>query len=121
MEQLGSCRLREVWGFLIMDGKKRTFREIRSIILLVMLLGQQTTNQVSIRTGINWKTVELHLTFLIGKGFVSEVFKSKYVRIFKLTEAGEAYANSLQQQNNWLAEGLGREKATQKKPEVITL
>ncbi|HLD97240.1 MAG TPA: hypothetical protein VI934_02755 [Candidatus Nanoarchaeia archaeon] len=104
-----------------MDGKKRTFRELRSIILIVMMLGQQTTNQISIRTGINWRTVELHLTFLVGKGLVSEIFKSKYVRIFKLTEAGETQANSLHQQNNWLAEGMGIGRTAKKRQEVVTL
>ena len=104
-----------------MDGKKRTFRELRYIILLVMMSGQQTTNQISIRTGINWRTVESHLTFLVGKGFVSEIFKSEYVRIFKLTEAGETHANNLRQQNSELAEGLGKEKAAKKGQEVVAL
>ena len=104
-----------------MDGKKRTFREIRSIILLVMLLGQQTTNQISTRTGINWRTVESHLTFLAGKDLVSEILKLKYVRIFKLTESGEAYANSLKQQNIWPAEGLKKEKPSKRSQEVVAL
>ena len=106
-----------------MDGRKRTFRELRYIIPLVLLSGQQTTNQVSIRAGINWRTVESHLTFLVGKGFVSEVLKSEYVRIFKLTEQGEKHANSLLQQNNTAAEDLDREKEKieKKGPEVVTL
>ena len=115
------CHIKRGLGFFVMDGKKRTFREIRCIILLIMLLGQQTTNQISTRAGINWRTVESHLTFLAGKGLVSEVLKLKYVRIFKLTEPGEAYANSLKQQNNWVAEGLGNEKAAKKSPEVVAL
>ena len=49
-----------------MSGKKRTFGELRHLILANLLTGQQTTNQISIKTGINWRTVELHLTFLIG-------------------------------------------------------
>lgn len=98
-----------------MDGKKRTFRELRYIIQLALLPGQQTTNQISIRTGINWRTVESHLTFLVGKGLVSEVFKSEYVRIFKLTEAGEKRANNLFQQNNGTAEDFGKENSDKEK------
>ena len=100
-----------------MDGRKRTFRELRYIILLVLLSGQQTTNQISIRTGINWRTVESHLTFLVGKGLVSEVLKSEYVRIFKLTEQGEKHTNRLLEQNNKTVE----EKIEKKGPEVVTL
>ena len=99
-----------------MDGRKRTFRELRYVILLVLLSGQQTTNQISIRTSINWRTVESHLTFLVGKGLVSEVLKSEYVRIFKLTEQGEKHASSLLEQNNKAAE----EKIEKKGPEVVT-
>ena len=102
-----------------MDGKKRTFRELRYIILLALLSGQQTTNQISIKTGINWRTVESHLTFLVGKGLVSEIFKSEYVRIFKITEAGEKHTNNLVQQNN--AASDKEEKITKKSPEVVTL
>ena len=82
-----------------MNGKKRTFSELRHIILMMLLSGQQTTNQISIKTGINWRTVEAHLTFLIGKGLVTEVLKSEYVRIFKLTDAGMQHASCLVQQH----------------------
>ena len=80
-----------------MNGKKRTFSELRHIILIALLSGQLTTNQISIKTGINWRTVEAHLTFLIGKRLVTEVLKSEYVRIFALTEEGKAAVNSLSQ------------------------
>ncbi len=100
-----------------MNGKKRTFSELRHIILIALLSGQQTTNQVSIRTGINWRTVEAHLTFLIGKGYVTEVLKSEYVRIFKLTEKGILHANSLLQQQKTTTDVRMKEKAE----EVIQL
>ncbi|MBI2550109.1 ArsR family transcriptional regulator [Candidatus Woesearchaeota archaeon] len=101
----------------VAGGRKRTFTELRHIILAALSHGQQTTNQISIKTGINWRTVEAHLTFLIGKGLVTEVLKSEYVRIFALTGEGKAMANSL----------LQKEKAAasipEKKPkeEVIEL
>lgn len=70
---------------------KRTFLEIRDIILLTLGSGKKTINQISSESGINWRTVEKHLTFLIGKKLVSEIFSSEYVRIFELTSQGHDY------------------------------
>ena len=70
---------------------KRTFIEIRNSILICLASGQKTINQISSETQINWKTVERHLTYLIGKGWVREVFKSSYVRILELTAFGKDY------------------------------
>ncbi len=53
--------------------------------------GQKTINQISNETGINWRTVENHLTYLIGKSLVREAFSSSYVRIFELTAFGKDY------------------------------
>ena len=53
--------------------------------------GQKTINQISGETQINWKTVERHLTYLNGKGWVREVFNSSYVRIYELTAFGKDY------------------------------
>ena len=39
-------------------------------------------------TGINWKTVEKHLTYLLGKKLIEEVYNSDYLRIFDLTDKG---------------------------------
>ncbi|MBI3034388.1 hypothetical protein HYY72_04460 [Candidatus Woesearchaeota archaeon] len=69
---------------------KRTFRVIRIAILRTLLAGQQTINQIATKTGINWRTVELHLTYLSGKGFCREIFSSQYVRIFEITGNGRA-------------------------------
>ena len=70
---------------------KRTFLEIRKIIILCLASGQKTINQISSETQINWKTVERHLIYLIGKGWAREVFSSAYVRIFELTAFGKDY------------------------------
>ncbi len=80
-----------------MNGHRRTFKELRQAILIALLSGQQTTNEISINAGINWRTAEAHLTFLASKGFVAEVLKSEYVRIFKLTPVGEEHARFLLQ------------------------
>ena len=70
---------------------KRTFTNIRNSILLCLAGGQKTINHISGEAGINWKTVERHLTYLIGKGWVREAFSSSYVRIFELTAFGKDY------------------------------
>ena len=78
---------------LISEGfiQKRRFIDIRNPILLCLASGQKTINQISTETNINWKTVERHLIYLIGKGWVREAFSSAYVRIFELTAFGKDY------------------------------
>jgi len=68
---------------------KRTFLQLREKILINLLNGRKTINQIANDAGINWKTVEKHLTYLIGKRLVEEIFSSEYVRIFELTEYGK--------------------------------
>ena len=77
---------------------KRTFKVIRSTILLCLRRGKMTINQISNTTGINWKTVEKHLTYLIGRKMVDEVFSSEYVRIFELTPRGNEQIVKLQKE-----------------------
>lgn len=73
------------------ESKRRTFEELRLAILQCLAKQQMTINQLATYAGINWKTVENHLTHLLGKGFVREVFKSNYVRIFETTPLGKEY------------------------------
>jgi len=75
--------------------QKRTFIEIRKIILSTLLNGKKTINQISTDSGVNWRTVEKHLTFLIGKKCVDEIFSSEYVRIFELTSQGKTYIEKI--------------------------
>src|SRR3989338_8142692 len=70
---------------------KRTFDKIRDSILLSLASGQKTINQISGETDINWKTVERHLIYLIGRGWVREAFSSAYLRVFELTAFGKGY------------------------------
>ena len=74
---------------------KRRFSEIRDIILANLSDGRKTVNQISSETGINWKTVDNHLIYLVGKGMVQVVFSSPYVKIFELTEVGKEYVGHL--------------------------
>lgn len=70
---------------------KRTFNELRNLVLLQLSKGRKTINTLCRESGISWKTLERHLTYLAGKGMVAEVFNSPYVRIFELTEKGKSY------------------------------
>ncbi|MEM4247287.1 MAG: ArsR family transcriptional regulator, partial [Candidatus Woesearchaeota archaeon] len=67
------------------------FRELRQKILAVLLKGRKTVNQLAKDTGINWKTVDNHLIWLKGRGFVREVFASSYVKIYELSEEGRKF------------------------------
>ena len=71
--------------------QKRTFIDIRNLILISLASGQKTINQISTEAQVNWKTVERHLIYLIGRGWVREVFSSAYVRVFELTAFGKDY------------------------------
>lgn len=70
---------------------KRTFLAIRLMILSSLLNKRKTINQIAKEIGVNWRTVEKHLTYLVGKRRVKEVFSSRYVRIFELTNLGRSY------------------------------
>ena len=71
---------------------KRTFSEIRHLLLQELCHGQQTINQLSLKAGVNWRTVQLHLEFLSIKEYVKEVVSSEYVRIFEITPKGKEHA-----------------------------
>ncbi len=75
--------------------KKRTFDQLRLSILLTLTRKHLTINQISQQCGINWKTVESHLTYLLGKCYVKEIFSSEYVRIFDITSDGRAFLHSV--------------------------
>ncbi len=70
---------------------KRTFDKIRTNMLICLSKGQKTLNQISKETGINWKTVDNHIVYLVGRGLVTEVFKSSYVRIYELSDEGKEF------------------------------
>lgn len=74
-------------GFIV----KRTFVSIRNSLLMSLASGQKTINQISGEAQINWKTVERHLVYLVGRGWAREAFNSSYVRIFELTAFGKDY------------------------------
>lgn len=74
---------------------KRTFSIIRNMILFELYKGEKTINQVAINTNINWKTVEKHLVHLVGKKQAQEIFTSKFVRIFGISELGKKQVDDL--------------------------
>jgi predicted ArsR family transcriptional regulator len=69
---------------------KRRFGDLRLLILTALESGQKTVNQLSKDSGINWRTVDNHIIHLIGRGYVSPVFTSPYVKIYQITDAGRA-------------------------------
>ncbi len=71
--------------------KKRNFIEIRELILKSLSTGRKTVNELSKDSGINWKTVDNHLVYLLGKGMVTEVFSSPYVKIYEINDKGREY------------------------------
>jgi predicted transcriptional regulator len=76
---------------------KRTFEEIRNAMIVELARGKSTINDLAKKSGVNWKTTQNHLIFLVGTGLASEVFNSEYVRIFEITDKGKTYAEQLQQ------------------------
>jgi predicted transcriptional regulator len=68
--------------------KRKTFKQIRYLILSSLTHKRMTINHIATEININWKTVENHLVNLMGKEYVKEVFSSEYVRIFEITEKG---------------------------------
>ena len=61
---------------------------LRKLILAELSNGNRTINQISVNTGINWRTVEAHLEFLAAQGDAAELLNSEYVRIFAITRQG---------------------------------
>ena len=88
----GSDHIRNAPSFYVSHAQresKRTFAVLRYGLLHVLSCGKRMTiNQIAHAAHINWKTVEKHLTYLIGKKLVEEVFSSEYVRIFEMTKQG---------------------------------
>lgn len=87
---------------------KRTFSQIRLMILGCLLNGSQSTNQIANCSGINWRTVEKHLIYLVGKRFVNEVFKSEYIRIFEISDDGRNYLDRLSSKQKEVREVITR-------------
>jgi DNA-binding transcriptional ArsR family regulator len=77
---------------------KRRFTDLRDMILRTLSTGKKTVNQISSDSGINWRTVDNHLIYLIGKGLVRTVFSSPYVKIFELSEDGQGYVKHLEEE-----------------------
>jgi len=68
---------------------KRTYSVIRKKLLKTLDKQQLSINEISKKSGVNWRTCNNHLIILIGLELVEEVFSSKYVKIFKITNKGK--------------------------------
>ncbi len=69
--------------------EKRTFGEIRVLLLIHLSKGQKTINTLAKEAGVNWKTVDNHIIYLLGKGFAKEILNSPYARIVEITDKGK--------------------------------
>ena len=69
-----------------MKKKKRKFEELRAQILRELKKGERTVNQLAKAAKTNWRTIDKHITFLVGKGKVEPVLQTRYVRIYRLAE-----------------------------------
>ncbi len=63
---------------------RKTFDDIRKLILQDLKQGERTVNEIAESTGLTWRTVDNHLVYLVGKGIVEPVFVSSYVKIYRL-------------------------------------
>ena len=69
--------------------KKRSFEDIRNNIVYSLDSGSKTVNEIAKATGINWRTVDNHLTHLMGRELVEKVLDTAYAKIFALSEDGK--------------------------------
>jgi hypothetical protein len=67
---------------------KRTFLEIRRIILFSLSSGQKNINELAETAKVNWRTTRNHLIYLIGMGYAREVISTPQVRIIEITQFG---------------------------------
>ena len=81
--------------------EKRSFAYIRKVILTSLLADNTTINSISKSSKINWKTCENHLVYLCGRGLVTEVFSSDYVRMFQLTNKGKLYLEQTKEKEDY--------------------
>ncbi|MFT4303843.1 MAG: hypothetical protein ACMXYG_04715 [Candidatus Woesearchaeota archaeon] len=80
--------------------KRKKFTTIRNLILKSLTEKRKTINQLAKDIGVNWRTVESHLTYLSGKKHIIEVLSSEYVRIFDITDSGRKLVQ--EQKEKWL-------------------
>jgi len=86
--------------------KRRTFDQIRVLILKTLEQKRKTINQIAKDIDVNWRTVDNHLSFLSDKDLIKEVFTSEYVRIFDITDKGMQFLKGSPKQDIHTAEDL---------------
>ena len=85
---------------------RRTFNDLRRSILISLVSGQKTVNQISRHTKINWRSVVIHIKYLVEKGLIKNVVNSPYVKIYELSDIGKEFIALL---------GINLEKSADKK------
>ena len=90
--------------------KRRTHKELRKKILTSVVKSpiDLSIKQISDKTGIDWYTVERQLTFMKGLELVSETFRHRLLRLFKVTELGKQILNKNKTSKEALQEFVDR-------------
>ncbi len=70
---------------------RRTNQELRFLILSKLKSELKSINDLAQLAEINWNTTERQITWLKGKDFINEVYKSRKIRIFAITKEGKEY------------------------------
>ncbi|MCB9359169.1 hypothetical protein H6503_04520 [Candidatus Woesearchaeota archaeon] len=92
--------------------KRKTFDTIRTLILDSLSTKRKTINQIAKDIDVNWRTVESHLTYLVGKRLLKEVLSSEYVRIFEISEEGKAFIEERKQE--YMSQSISDQQANMK-------
>ena len=72
--------------------ERRTNHELRNRIL-ARIKGAMSIYEIAQAACINWRTTELHLNYLKGRGLVAEVFTHKHLRIFERVKGKKMVKN----------------------------
>ncbi|MBI4143945.1 ArsR family transcriptional regulator [Candidatus Woesearchaeota archaeon] len=71
-----------------MADERKTYLIIRLFILQSLLQKEKSVNNIAHDTGINWRTVDKHLDYLLEQGLVSKFYFAEQLKIYSITELG---------------------------------
>ena len=74
---------------------RRTIIELRKTILTCLSDNEFSIHEISKKTNIDWFTVERQLTYLKGLELVTETFRHRLLRLFRITEFGNEVIKEL--------------------------
>lgn len=72
-----------------MADDRKTYLIIRLFILQSLLQKEKSVNNIAYDTGINWRTADKHLDYLLEQGFVSKFYFAEQLKIYAITDLGK--------------------------------